>query len=90
LEKLKEKKSQEALGDGKAVFLELGTDEEYEEYVMKEDRGWGGFIKKIFNPEKNETNNEQTASESGDPAGERGGDAERESGNDGGGATHGA
>ena len=36
-------------GDGKAVFLEYGTEDEEEEFVRLEDRGWKGFYKKIFN-----------------------------------------
>ena len=40
------------------VFLEEGTEEEYEDYDKKENKGWGNFIKDIFNLDnKNETNN---------------------------------
>lgn len=39
----------EPIGDGKAAFFELGSDEEFEEYKHNEELGWGGFIKKIFN-----------------------------------------
>jgi hypothetical protein len=35
-------------GDGKAVFMEFGTEDEEEEFVRLEDRGWKGFYKKIF------------------------------------------
>lgn len=49
-------------GDGKAVFIELGTDEEYDDYVMKEEKGWKNFYKIIFNP--NETNSNEVISES--------------------------
>jgi hypothetical protein len=46
-------------GDGKAVFMEFGTEDEFEEYRHNEDLGWGGFIKKVFNlNKKDETNNE--------------------------------
>jgi hypothetical protein len=31
------------------VFFEDATEEEYEDYKLKEEQGWGGFIKKIFN-----------------------------------------
>lgn len=41
-------------GDGKAVFIELGTEEEYEEYKVKEEQGWESFFKKIFNPKEND------------------------------------
>ena len=43
-------------GDGKGVFLADMNDDEYDEYVEKVDRGWGGFIKKALNLNKNETN----------------------------------
>ena len=33
----------------KAVFLEEGTDEDWEEYDHKENKGWGKFISKVFN-----------------------------------------
>jgi hypothetical protein len=36
-------------GDGKAVFIEFGNEEEYEEHVKMEDRGWRGFYNKIIN-----------------------------------------
>lgn len=51
-------KTEGPLGDGKAVFLADMTDEEYEKYVMEEEKGWGGFIKEVFNLNKNETNRE--------------------------------
>jgi hypothetical protein len=53
-----EQKKSEPHGDGKAVFIELGTDDEYEEYVKNEVHGWGGFIKKVFNLNKDETDSE--------------------------------
>lgn len=40
--------SKEPLGDGGAIFLEEGTEDEFEEYVHLEEKGWGGFIKKVF------------------------------------------
>ena len=39
----------EPLGDGKAVFLEFSSDEDFEEYEKMENQGWKGFYKKIFN-----------------------------------------
>lgn len=36
-------------GDGKAVFFEDGTEEEFEEYTHLETHGWKGFINKIKN-----------------------------------------
>lgn len=68
-------------GDGKAVFIELGTDEEYEDYVMKEERGWGNFIKKVFNPNDNdETNSDEdiSASEGGADSGTSSGEEGRD------------
>ena len=44
-------------GDGKAVFIEYGNDEEFDEYVKMEEKGWKGFYKKIFNINKDETDN---------------------------------
>jgi len=44
---LKEEKSDEPLGDGKAVFLSDMTEEEYEEYQHNVTNGWGGFNKKV-------------------------------------------
>lgn len=35
-------------GNGNAVFISYGTDDEYEDFVEKEDRGWGKFINKIL------------------------------------------
>ena len=47
----------EPVGDGKAVFLEFGTEDEEEEFVRLEEKGWKGFYKRIFNiNKKNETN----------------------------------
>lgn len=53
-QKLKDlnKKEEEPLGDGKAVFLEDGTEDEFQEYVQNEERGWGSFINKIKNLNK--------------------------------------
>ena len=31
------------------VFFDDATEEEYEDYKLKEEQGWGGFIKKVFN-----------------------------------------
>ena len=55
---LKNKESEEVKGDGKGVFLAEMTDEEYEDWVMKEEKGWKGFINKVFNLNKDEANNE--------------------------------
>lgn len=49
--------NEEPVGDGKAVFLELGTEEEYEEFVKKEEQGWGPFFKKVFNLKSNDETN---------------------------------
>ena len=51
-------KEEEVKGDGKGVFLEDMTDEEYEDWVMKEEKGWKGFINKVFNLKSNEANDE--------------------------------
>lgn len=41
------------------TFISDGTEEDYDDYVLKEKQGWGGFYKKIFNLNKNdEANNE--------------------------------
>ena len=45
------------LGDGKAVFIELGTEEEYEEHVKMEDRGWKGFYNRVLNLNKHDEAN---------------------------------
>lgn len=58
MEDLKKRK-EEPIGDGEGVFLPEMTDEEYEEWVMKEEKGWKGFINKIFNlSNKDEADNE--------------------------------
>ncbi len=44
-------------GDGRAVFIDLGTEEEFEDFVKKEEQGWGSFLKKIFNPSENDETN---------------------------------
>jgi hypothetical protein len=41
-------KSHEIQGDGKAVFLSDMTEEEHEDYVHQEERGWGKFYKRYF------------------------------------------
>ena len=52
------KKAEGPLGDGKAVFMEEGTEEEFDRFVEEEERGWKGFFTKIFNlNNENETNN---------------------------------
>ena len=50
-----EKAKQEREGDGNAVFLSDMTEEEYEEYVRLEERGWKGFYKKLGLIKDNET-----------------------------------
>jgi len=42
----------DSIGDGKAVFLENGTDDDFEEYERDITKGWGGFYKKVFNINK--------------------------------------
>ena len=54
------KRAEGPLGNGKAVFLEEGTDEDFERFVEEEERGWKGFFNKIRNlnnKDENETNN---------------------------------
>jgi len=54
MEELKRELNQPAPveGDGRAAFFEDGTEDEYEDFVKNEDLGWRGFIKKVFNPDK--------------------------------------
>lgn len=40
-----ENRDNEPIGDGGAVFISDATDEEYEEYVHNEEKGWGKFKK---------------------------------------------
>ena len=40
---------EESIGDGKAVFMENGTDDDFEEFDRKENKGWSGFYKKVKN-----------------------------------------
>ena len=54
IEKAKEK---EPLGDGKAVFLSDGTEEDYQEHDRNVNKGWGPFIKKALNLEKKHESN---------------------------------
>jgi hypothetical protein len=35
-------------GDGKAVFMEDMTEEEYQDYLHKEKHGWKNFYKTIW------------------------------------------
>ncbi len=46
-------------GDGKAVFIEFGNEEEYEEHVKMEDQGWKGFYNKIINLNKHDEANRE-------------------------------
>lgn len=61
-----EKAKQEREGDGNAVFLPDMTEEEYEEYVRLEERGWKGFYKKlglIKQEDETETNTNESVVE---------------------------
>jgi len=54
----------EPLGDGKAAFIENGTEMEYIEYDRLENKGWKGFYKKVKNlGKKDETNKQQDTGE---------------------------
>jgi len=52
----------------KGAFFEEGTEDEYNEYIEDEDRGWKGFKKRLFNLGKDDdkTNREQAVSEGGE------------------------
>lgn len=50
-------KTDPPVGDGGAVFISEGTEEDYEEHDRLENKGWKGFYKKITNLNKDETNN---------------------------------
>lgn len=39
------------------MFLDEGTEEDWEEYDKKENKGWGGFINKVFNLNKEDETN---------------------------------
>lgn len=70
-----EEARKEREGDGNAVFLSDMTEEEYEEYVRLEERGWKGFYKKLGLIKEDETTtdtNESSTTE--DRAGEEDGE----------------
>lgn len=54
--KIEKAKEGEPIGDGKAVFLSDGTEDEYQEYDRNVNKGWGPFIKKALNLKSHESN----------------------------------
>ena len=48
--------SDDHIGDGGGVFLSYMDESDYTDYDLKENRGWKGFYKKVFNAKDDETN----------------------------------
>lgn len=44
-------------GNGKGVFFGDMDADEYHDYILNEEQGWKGFMKKVFNLNNNESNN---------------------------------